>query len=119
MEQKIAQVSIEDLTSTNLMGYLVLKEITLDEIKHQVTGHTRHFVGGEQVESTIKSLKIIQIPPGTAFYLIYFNKNGKELTDTWHQSLEDAMNQAKFEFNVRPEEWKDVLSNSIEHSTNI
>lgn len=96
------------------MGYLILKEITLDEVKHKVTGFTRHFVGGEQVESTIKSLKIIQIPPETAFYLLYFNKDGKELTDTWHQSLEDAMDQARFEFNVNTEEWKDVLSTPME-----
>jgi hypothetical protein len=28
-------------------------------------------------------------------------------TDTWHESLEDAMHQADFEFGVQPDEWLD------------
>jgi hypothetical protein len=30
------------------------------------------------------------------------------MTDTYHDSIEDAMAQADFEFEVRPDEWESV-----------
>jgi hypothetical protein len=39
-----------------------------------------------------------------AYYL--FITDGEHVFDTWHQTLVDAMNQAEFEYGIRPEEWR-------------
>jgi hypothetical protein len=57
---------------------MVLRAISLGD-RHGPTGNTRHLVGGCE-----------------------------ELTETWHQTLDDAMGQATFEFNVEPHEWQIV-----------
>lgn len=40
-----------------------------------------------------------------ALYLFRQGVNGEPLGDTWHQSIEEAMRQAKSEFSVGPEDW--------------
>ena len=42
---------------------------------------------------------------GDGYYLFYCDADGIEQTDTWHESLEGAQDQALFEFGVEPEEW--------------
>jgi len=44
----------------------------------------------------------------SGFYLLYLDDNNAEMTDTWHETLEDAMAQAEWEFQVQPEEWEMV-----------
>jgi len=51
-------------------------------------------------------LRIVRRDDGTGYFLLYCDKSGDELTDTWHATLEDALHQAEFEFTVRPEEWE-------------
>ncbi len=36
-----------------------------------------------------------------------------EQSDTWHETLEDAMDQADFEFGVKPEEWDVVVDEEV------
>ena len=38
-------------------------------------------------------------------YLYYCDEAGGEYTDTWHETIARAIEQAEFEFNVRPQEW--------------
>jgi len=38
------------------------------------------------------------------FYLMYVPESGTG-TDTWHQSIDDALHQAEWEFDVKPGEW--------------
>jgi hypothetical protein len=45
-------------------------------------------------------------PAADAFYLFYFDADGRCLTDTWHQTLEAAKAQAQFEFEITDEEWE-------------
>ena len=77
---------------------------------HAPTGRTRHQVvnskGAQDFPPFVK-LQIAQFEGDGGFYLLYLPEEGQG-TDTWHKSLEDAMHQAEFEFNVRTEEWTDV-----------
>ena len=53
-------------------------------------------------------VRIARYANDPGFYLLYFDANGDEMTDTYHDSIEDAMAQADFEFEVRPDEWESV-----------
>ena len=50
-------------------------------------------------------LRIVEYEAGGGFYLFYCNDEGRELTDTLHGSVDEAMAQAEFEFGVRRSEW--------------
>ncbi|NNB87769.1 hypothetical protein HPC50_12230 [Corallococcus exiguus] len=56
-----------------------------------ITSPTKKSMG-----ETVASLEIA-IEEG-ALYLFRQGVNGEPLGDTWHQSIEEAMRQAKFEF---------------------
>jgi hypothetical protein len=40
------------------------------------------------------------------FFLLYCDESGEEMTDTWHRTLDDALDQAEFEFTVQRHEWE-------------
>jgi hypothetical protein len=54
-----------------------------------------------------KSLEIAHDPDSKGFYLFHICADGQG-TDTWHESLQDALHQAEFEFAVKPDEWEDI-----------
>jgi len=69
--------------------------------------HTLHDSKGIRPFPTFTSLAITHYPGQPGYWLMY--SCDQELgTDTFHESLEDALDQAKWEFDVRPEEWIDV-----------
>jgi hypothetical protein len=72
------------------------------EAHHVATGNTRHTVGGEPMAAPT-ALEIVE--RDSAYYLLYLDDTGGEMTDTWHSSLDDAKRQAEFEFSVHPDEW--------------
>jgi hypothetical protein len=55
---------------------------------------------------TPSSLAIASYPGEDGYYLFYLDPSGEELTDTFHDSVDAAMQQAEWEFGVRPEEWQ-------------
>ena len=79
--------------------------------EHRPTGKTRHYYGSpfsqeERVPVPPPSaLEIVQYPDDDAYYLLYLDDSGNELTDTWHETINDAKAQAEFEFSVAPSEW--------------
>ena len=81
----------------------VVFEVTLSE-RHRPTGDTEHFVGGVPMPPPAR-LRITQHDGEAGCSLLYLDEAGTEITDTWHQSLDDAMDQATFEFGVDPSEW--------------
>ena len=83
--------------------YEVLLAVTL-EARHRPTDNTRHFKAGELLPPPTR-LTIARFAGDDGFYPLYLDSDGEEQTDTWHQSIEDAIDQAKFEFSVEPDEW--------------
>ena len=78
---------------------------TREGVRLASTGATVHWVGGEEV-CEFAELRIVHDPdePG-AYYLLYCNGLGEEVTDTWHGTLRSALAQAKFEFSLKDTDW--------------
>jgi hypothetical protein len=75
------------------------------------TGNTRHVVGGTLIGKP-SSLRVARYADDPGYYLLYLDEHGQETTDTCHQSLDDALHQATFEFGVQAHEWTVVKSDS-------
>jgi hypothetical protein len=84
--------------------YLILRRIRLTP-KHESTGNTRHFHGGTPIPSP-KELLMVKYDGDPGFYLIHLDESGNELTDTYHDTLEDAFAQAAWEFQIDEGEWE-------------
>ena len=83
--------------------YRILWKVKLCK-HHAPTGRTLHFLSNIPAPPPVE-LRIIQYPEDNGYYLFYCDDRGKEYTDTYHDSVEDAMRQAEREYNVKPEEW--------------
>jgi hypothetical protein len=53
-------------------------------------------------------LEIVQYPNDSGFYLFYFNEQKEFLTDTYHDSLEDAMAFAESDFDINRNDWQNL-----------
>lgn len=78
------------------------------------TGKTRHSIGAlvDGVPIPVKDLAVpkwVEIAEEDgAFYLLHLDSDGNCFADTWHQTLEEAKQQATFEFGITTDEWTDV-----------
>jgi hypothetical protein len=63
-----------------------------------------HYVKGELIEE-IYGLQIVCYADDAGYYLLYLDKNGKEITDTYHETIESAIEQADLEFNLTDNLW--------------
>ena len=61
------------------------------------TGRTRHLVRGEEVPA-FAALAIATYDDDPGVYLFYCDEQWRAVTDTLHETLDDAMAQAEFEF---------------------
>jgi hypothetical protein len=61
------------------------------------TGNTQHFVNGK-LRDTAYGLAICEYKPGDGYYLFSCSSNWVEFADTWHETIEDAKDQAEFEY---------------------
>jgi hypothetical protein len=99
----------------------VIRRVTL--LPHHVpTGAVRHsvFSGLIEDEDGVRldrsnprlpppvSLAIVTFSD-SEFNLIHLDGNGSEITDTFHESLDDALAQGLREFTIQPGDW-DVVS---------
>ena len=89
--------------------------------RHTPTGAVKHsyFTGfKEDADGNIRLDHSRPIPTPTSlaivtfgeheFNLIHLDAEGREMTDTFHASVDDALEQALLEFMVQPEDWKVV-----------
>ena len=65
--------------------------------RHQLTGNCRQVVCGETMGAAA-GLAICQYPGENNYYLFGCDENWNTITDTWHETLEDAKAQAEFEY---------------------
>lgn len=83
------------------------------KVRH-VSGNTRHaraHLEGDEVRegSLFPDAVWAQIEPADdAFYLLYLDADGKPMTDTWHETLGQAKQQAEFEFGIMDDDWNDI-----------
>lgn len=82
----------------------IVKEIVLAP-HHAATGKTRHYTDGALNGRPVR-LIIVRFSDG--YNLIHLDSQGGEMTDTFHESVDDATEQAAFEFSIKPEEWSSV-----------
>lgn len=50
------------------------------------------------------------VTTGDGIYLIRYDKDGEFCGDTWHQSINEAKEQACFEFNISANDWSPATS---------
>jgi len=70
------------------------------------TSNTQHIVNGK-LFNTVYGLAICQYKPGDGYYLFYCTDDWAEVTDTWHETVEDAKDQAEFEYSGIINNWID------------
>lgn len=85
---------------------MVLRQATLTA-RHKPTGNTRHYDVSGPLPAP-RALRIASYPGDAGYYLLYLDEAGRELTDTYHESMEDALAQAEWEFGIKPEEWEEL-----------
>jgi hypothetical protein len=91
------------------MSFSVLKKVELKN-HHYRPGRTKHsHTDGKNMTEfpPFVSLKIAQHPGDSGFYLLHIPEKGM-VADTWHNDIEEALHQAEYEFDVKPDEWQDV-----------
>ena len=86
-----------------MSGYRILRQLTLGP-STEATGKTRHFSGGGLFRIPAE-LQVVELPGSPGYYLLYFDDSGREMTDTFHDSVEQAVAQAEWEFNVKGRDW--------------
>ncbi len=82
----------------------------------RVTGNTQHFVGIVKDGKLVEKIKIgdpdyVQIEEGSiGYYLFRFNDddNGVCSSDSWFETLDQAKEQAKYEFKTDADHWETV-----------
>jgi hypothetical protein len=72
--------------------------------RQQPTGACRHLAHGELL-GPAAGLAICRDADG-GFYLFGCDAEWNTVTDTWHQTLDDALRQAEFEYDGVGETWK-------------
>jgi hypothetical protein len=82
-----------------------LRRVKLGSHHHAgLTNHTIRDGNAERSFPAFVSLEIASYPGEEGCYLFHLCDDG-QVADTWHQNLDEAMNQAEWEFGVRQEEW--------------
>ncbi len=72
--------------------------------RHRFTGACAHIVGGS-TQGPAAGLAICQYEAESAYYLFGCYEEWNSVTDTYHDTLQDAMGQAEFEYEGVTETW--------------
>jgi hypothetical protein len=87
-----------EISNATVIHYTIL------DTRHIPTGKCAHIVTGELINS-VAGLAICQYTGEDSYYLFYCDQNWHTLTDTWHATLQDALNQAEFEYEGTKSTW--------------
>ena len=77
------------------------------DARHKHTGACRQIVGGELM-GPARALAICQYVGDQAYYLFGCDENWNSVTDTWHESIDDAKRQAEFEYAGVMQTWQEL-----------
>ncbi|MBB6326655.1 hypothetical protein FHS59_002283 [Algoriphagus iocasae] len=73
--------------------------------RHEKTDKTKHFIGGQQVND-ISCLAICEYDNESGYYLFGCDSDWSTITDTFHDKIEDAKEQAESEYKNTIETWR-------------
>jgi hypothetical protein len=90
----------------DINGARVVLFTAIDE-RHRHTGNCRQIVRG-QLQGPAAGLAICQYDGDDAFYLFGCDADWNVVTDTWHQTVEEAKQQAEFEYEGVSDTWQQV-----------
>lgn len=102
-QQKSSATKMSTEPPTQIDSALVLEYIILDTTQSK-TGKTAHIVAGKTVEAVF-GLAICKYSDGQEFYLFYCDRYWKTITDTYHDTIEKAKEQAEHEFSNTRAAW--------------
>jgi hypothetical protein len=77
-------------------GYRVICYTTIDD-RHRFTGKTKQVVRGK-LKGAMSGLAICQPGEAQELYLFGCDADWNVVTDTWHQSLDEAKDAAEFQY---------------------
>lgn len=86
-----------------MSNYVILRQAILGA-QHKPTGKTYHFAGRSELPAP-SILQIARYPDDPGYYLLYLDRGGNELTDTYRDTIDGELAQAKWEFEIQPKEW--------------
>ena len=92
-----------------MANFRTIMKIKLGE-NHLRLGRTRHEIAdarGRRAFPPFVRLEIAQYPGDSSYYLLHISEDG-QIADTNHETVEEAMHQAEFEFGVNGKEWEMV-----------
>ncbi len=75
--------------------------------RHRPTRSCRHIVAG-RLQGPAARLAICQCEDEDSYYLFACDSEWNPLTDTWHATLEEALDQAEFEYEGVSNTWNVV-----------
>jgi hypothetical protein len=87
--------------------YKVIKRAFLKD-RTKPTGKTKHYSDQNQLPMPF-SLEIVQYYDDDGYYLFYIDINGQVQTDTYHDSLQGAISQAEWEFELTDDAWVETI----------
>jgi hypothetical protein len=80
--------------------------------RHLRPGRTHHTItdaNGHRKFPPFVKLEIAQCSGHKECYLFHICEDGT-MTDTWHRTVQEALDQAEWEFGVHRDEWKIAMS---------
>jgi len=81
---------------TTIGGAKVIYYTSIDD-RQIITGNTRHYYGDRLLKKT-RWLAICKYIDDEGYYIFQGHGEDVELSDTYHDTLEDAIDQAEYEF---------------------
>ena len=101
----IARVNLRSVMCFEVVYMTVPREIgrakviyytTIDD-RHIVTGNTRHYHNNRLLDKS-KWLAICKYDKDEGYYIFQGHGENDDLSDTYHETLDDAIQQAEYEF---------------------
>jgi hypothetical protein len=86
------------IDKADLIAYLILDSNNIR------TGNTKQIVNGDLVKD-FYGLAICTYNNDKGYYLFYCNENWETITDAWHETMEEAVDQAVFEYTNTENGW--------------
>ncbi len=94
-----------ELDGAKILCYVLLKK------EHRAMGNTRHYRDGRLVQG-LSALGICRYENESGFYLFYCDNKWDVVTDTHHDTLGRAKDQAEFDYKGISDAWTQTSSNA-------